>query len=132
MRLWNVAGGQEVRAFSPGPDVLVRSLAFSPDGRRVVSGDNGGAVRLWDATSGQQTLLCKGHEGSVLKVVFSPDGRTVISVCMEDETIRLWEVATGEQRRQLRVKGYRSEVGCRRTGGPLRPVARRGVSCCGT
>ena len=57
---WNVAGGQEVRAFSPGPDVLVRSLAFSPDGRRVVSGDNGGAVRLWDATLGAADASLQG------------------------------------------------------------------------
>ena len=68
----------------------------------------------------------------MLKVVFSPDGRTVISVCMEDETIRLWEVATGEQRRQLRVKGYRSEVAPSSDGRTIATCARCGVSCCGT
>jgi len=102
--------------------VRVSSVAFSPDGRTVACGDYGngspGSVRLWEVATGRQLRQLEVGRGGadgrvrVSSVAFSPDGRTV--ACGEygvygydrsdgPGSVRLWEVATGRQLRQLEV-----------------------------
>ena len=54
-------------------------MAFSPDGKRIVSGSRDKTVKVWDAATGQETLTLKGHTGSVSSVAFSPDGKRIVS-----------------------------------------------------
>lgn len=57
----------------------VEGVAFSPDGRTLVSGGDDKTVRLWDASTGKLIKTLTGHQGTVHCVAFSPDGKTVAS-----------------------------------------------------
>lgn len=100
IRFWDGATGEQLRVFvgggvfSPEQTGGVRSLAFSPDGKRLVSGSDDRAVRLWDVATGQKLLELTGHGDRVNSVVFTQDGREIISGSF-DKTVRRWDAATG-------------------------------------
>ena len=57
----------------------VTSVAFSPDGRRLLTGSYDWTARLWEADSGRQLATLQGHTGPVSSVAFSPDGRRLLT-----------------------------------------------------
>lgn len=72
----------------------VRSVSFSPDGRRIVSGGYDKTVKVWDAENGQKLLELKGHNEYVWSVSFSPDGRWIVSGS-QDRTVKVWDAERG-------------------------------------
>jgi hypothetical protein len=72
----------------------VFAVAFSSDGKRLVSAGADGLVRLWDVAAGKEVHRFKGHAGAVKAVAWSHDGRTLLSGD-EDKMARLWDVASG-------------------------------------
>lgn len=83
-----------------GHQGAITALAYSPDGRFVVSGGLDGSLHLWDVTSGRELRVLMGHVGSVTDVAWSPDGRSLASGG-EDHTVRIWDAVRGLQLRQL-------------------------------
>jgi eukaryotic-like serine/threonine-protein kinase len=84
------------------------SVAFSPDGKRLVSGGIGNTVNVWDAQTGQETLSLTGHASMVFSVAFSPDGKRLVSGS-GDETVKVWDALTGKE--TLTLKGHAGPVG---------------------
>ncbi|KAJ7261904.1 hypothetical protein C8J57DRAFT_1134154, partial [Mycena rebaudengoi] len=74
----------------------VNSVAFSPDGVRVVSGSDDKTVRIWDATTGTEVTKMEGHSDWVNSVAFSPDGARIVSGS-DDKTVRIWDAMTGTE-----------------------------------
>jgi len=105
-RLWDVTTGQEFRRFE-GHTEAVWSVAFSPDGRQVLTGSGDKTARLWDAATGKELRRFEGHTEAVWSVAFSPDGRQVLTGSW-DKTARLWDVATGQELR--RFEGHSAAV----------------------
>ncbi|KZT50502.1 WD40 repeat-like protein [Calocera cornea HHB12733] len=73
----------------------IASVAFSHDGRWIVSGSLDKTIRVWDAEFG--TAMCdplRGHTSRVRCVAFSHDGKRIVS-CSADNTIRIWDGKNG-------------------------------------
>lgn len=75
-------------------DHILYATAISPDGKLVALAASGRTVYIVDATAQPRRQL-RGHEGHVLSVCFDPSGSRIASAS-RDETIRLWNVGTGE------------------------------------
>lgn len=94
IRLWNVVNRQ-LEGTLLGHTHWISALAFSADGKTLVSGSEDNTVRLWNIQTGELKCLLDEHWDDVNSVVFSPDGRTLASGS-DDGTIRLWAAHTGE------------------------------------
>ncbi len=109
-RVWEIATKREVRALIPrSPDTWfgvsdVRSVAFSPDGRRFATASRRTAD-LWNLTNGRNERSLIGHDDSVLSLSFSPDGEH-LATGSKDTSARVWSVSTGLPIQQLSTKAF--------------------------
>lgn len=105
IRLWNTETGDEqaIPLADLRADIhnipIVLALTFSPDGRWLVSGTQGGKIQMWDVATGEALVAfaeptVQEDPGGISALEFSPDG-TLLAAGVHSQ-IRLWEVSTGD------------------------------------
>ncbi len=104
----SLASGRIERVLT-GHEASIFSLAFSSDGRRLISGSADQTARIWNVSTGQTEQVLRGHTGIVGGVTFSPDGSRC-ATASNDHTAAVWDVATGQ--RQTTLKGHSAELRC--------------------
>lgn len=96
VQVWDLATGKPAcdPLLHPGDHYGIYSVAFSPDGKWVLSGNKDGRARLWDWRTGQ--LVCPPllHPDEVLDADFTPDGKHALTG-VRNGPARLWELTTG-------------------------------------
>jgi WD40 repeat protein len=99
------------------------SAAFSPDGTRIVTASEDRTSRVWDAATGRELGVLRGHRGIVRFAAFSRDGTRIVTTS-DDKTARIWDAATAKEIGTLR--GHRKSVRSAAFD-PRSPARRHGI-----
>jgi WD40 repeat protein len=82
----------------------VRSVAFSPDGRFILTASDDRTARVWDVKTGREVSVLRGHRRGVQSAAFSPDGKRVVT-SGDDATARVWDAGMGQGFIELNGQG---------------------------
>ena len=94
IHLWDAATGQEAFALK-GHTHYVNGIAFSPDGRLLVSVSDDQTIKVWDLAARREQRTIKGFGTEAYGVAVSPDGKS-LATSHGDSTIRTWDLESGK------------------------------------
>jgi WD40 repeat protein len=112
LRIWDAETGTELIALRcrdarvyiemgrvDSRDARAYKVAFSPNGTRLLSVCDDDKVSLWDALTGKQIVVLKGHDEVFSSAVFSPDGSRILTASdsHDNETVRLWDAESSKE-----------------------------------
>ena len=83
----------------------IRSLAFSPDDKILVTGGDQGYLSRWDLATGEELPHLQTQHGLLFSIAFSPDGSRLASAC-GDGTVQIWDYAAEEPLALLEGHSY--------------------------
>jgi len=113
-KLWDSLTGAELHSF-PHKHV-VKSVDFSLDSTRLVTGCNDKLLRLFDLNNfASDPLMFCGHSGNIKRTLLTADATKILSIS-DDKTLRQWDVVSGEEIKQLKFANVPNSVEISRDG----------------
>ncbi|KAH7335048.1 WD40-repeat-containing domain protein [Rhizoctonia solani] len=106
--VWDIYTGAPVGPSCKGNEAPVLSVAYSPDGLRLVSGSDDTTVRVWNPLTGELLHTFNGHTGPVTSVTFSPTGTYIASGCADGKVWR-WD-APSSNTHEISLKAYKERA----------------------
>ncbi len=93
---WDMNRGEKLKEYDPPEDVQVDCLAVTPDGQRLIAGDRGGAITVWNVETGKMLARLTGHNGCVYAICLAADGKRLYSGGADGKVI-IWDMEKLEQ-----------------------------------
>jgi WD40 repeat protein len=95
-QIWLLAGDKMLLSYRP--PTQLRTLAWSPNGQTIASGDVSGTIQVWNARTGALMTTYRGHTRGtgISRVCWLPDGQRIISAS-RDGTVQIWNAASGKK-----------------------------------
>jgi WD40 repeat protein len=106
IKVWELEHGTEYCTLT-GHTGSVRVMAFTPDGKRIISGADDSTLKVWDLVSGTEVSTLTGHSGIINDVAIRRDGKLAISAS-DDYTLKVWDLEGTYQSRA--AAGHQGEV----------------------
>jgi WD40 repeat protein len=94
--LWNVETGAKC-AILRGHKSRVRIIAFSPDGKKLLSGEYSGMIRIWDVEAMKEQIAIQAHKSAIRSACLSGDGSMIASTSQDNADVELWNTRTGQE-----------------------------------
>jgi WD40 repeat protein/serine/threonine protein kinase len=98
-QIWNLETGAPIASLQ-GHTAQINSVAFSHDGRRIVTGGDDDSVRLWDSETGKEVLTLTSGRGRISTVEFSADDQRLVAAA--GDQVVIWEAASPDEVARLR------------------------------
>jgi WD40 repeat protein len=100
-RIWEPRTGVELRVLNVHPHIpgtpvyadIVKTAVYSPDGRRILTADAGGAIRTWDARNGTPLTRIVEDLKDLQSAAYSRDGSRIVSAA--GPNAHVWDANTG-------------------------------------
>jgi WD40 repeat protein/tRNA A-37 threonylcarbamoyl transferase component Bud32 len=99
IKQWGINGNNEFNQLIR-EQATINSIAFSMDGKRIVSVNEDNAIWIWDANDSDESTILNGHEGNILGVAINRDGSRIVSAG-SDNTVVLWDSVSGSELTRL-------------------------------
>ena len=103
VRLWETTAVNEPQTalnYGPGHAAFLTGVIIAPDGRSVLTGQNGGLIQEWDIVTGEERLQFNRDSATLITLAFSPIQQLVLSGD-ESGLLSIWDLETGQVVQQL-------------------------------
>ncbi|KAG2738058.1 WD40 repeat-like protein [Suillus brevipes Sb2] len=94
IKIWDAKTGKLVATLK-GHTVTVWCLAWTKDGKTLISASSDSSIRTWNTTNWQQTAVLVEHTSAVIGIAISPNDR-ILATVSRDKTARLWNLDNGQ------------------------------------